>query len=284
MLLNWSHNTPHIDWFVQGQDLGADFRADDGFIPQVGYREGYFESGYTLRPKDAFFLRVRIFTVDYYDAEPSGSVLNRRVSVGSGMDGKWNSFFRVELNRDEIRVGDELLQRFRPRLYLQSSPGRLLNLFTIDAYFGDEIDFANGREGSGTTLLTNATLRPNTHLELRNDASGRWLHVDAGGGKSGRLFSAGVERVRATWAFNSRSFVRVIGQYVVTSRDTSLYTFKVARKDASFSSSALFAYKVNWQTVLYAGYGDDRAFTDVTGKLEQSGRQVFAKISYAWQR
>ena len=52
LLLRWSHNTPHVDWFLQGQDLGPDFRADEGFIPQVGYREGYFESGYTLRPKD----------------------------------------------------------------------------------------------------------------------------------------------------------------------------------------------------------------------------------------
>ena len=55
-------------------------------------------------------------------------------------------------------------------------------------------------------------------------------------------------------------------------------------KDADFSSSALFAYKLNWQTVLYAGYGDDRTFATVTDQLEPSARQVFAKISYAWQR
>ena len=37
-LLFWSHNTRHEDWFIQGMSLGRDFRADDGFIPQVGYR------------------------------------------------------------------------------------------------------------------------------------------------------------------------------------------------------------------------------------------------------
>ena len=38
------------------------------------------------------------------------------------------------------------------------------------------------------------------------------------------------------------------------------------------SGSVLFAYKVNFQSVLYLGYGDQRSFADVTGNLEQSGQ------------
>jgi hypothetical protein len=78
--------------------------------------------------------------------------------------------------------------------------------------------------------------------------------------------------------------VRLIGQYVQTRRDTSLYTFPVAAKDAGLTLSGLFAYKLNWQTVLYLGYGDDRAFAESTDQLERSGRQAFAKVSYALQR
>ena len=62
LLLKWTHNTPKVDWFLQGQDLGPDFRADEGFIPQVGYREGYFVAGYTVRPKDAFLSRMEAAT------------------------------------------------------------------------------------------------------------------------------------------------------------------------------------------------------------------------------
>jgi hypothetical protein len=158
--LNWAHNTAHYDLFIQGQDLGPDFRADNGFIPQVGYREGYFETGYTLRPKNAFFSRIRMFTIDWLDAEPSGTTLARRYSVGTGADGRWNSFTRVELNYDDILVGDQLLNRFRPRFYVQASPGSFVNLFAIDVYFGDEIDFANAREGTGTSLFTNPHAAP----------------------------------------------------------------------------------------------------------------------------
>jgi hypothetical protein len=283
-LLYWSHSTPKLDWFVQGLDIGPDFRADNGFIPQVGYREAFLEAGFTLRPTDAFLSRARFFTVDWVDLDVDDNVVSRRASAGIGADGKWNSFLRLELNSDDIRVGTQLLHRLRPRVYLESSPGRLFNFFTIDTYFGEEIDFDNAREGTGATLIGTLTVRPSDHLELRANASRRWLDVDDPATGSGRLFTAEVERLRATWSFNSRSFVRLIGQYLETTRDTALYTFTIAPKSAGFTGSALFAYKVNWQTVLYLGYGDDRAFTAATDRLEERSREVFLKISYAWQR
>jgi hypothetical protein len=206
------------------------------------------------------------------------------MTAGAGMDGKLASFLRLELNREQFLVGDALLTRFRPRVQLQASPGRVVNSVTLDTYFGDEIDFDNAREGSGLTLTGTVTVRPGPHTELAARSSNRWVNVDAGAGHEGRLFRAAVERLRATYMFNSRSFVRLIGQYVVTTRDPSLYTFAVPQKSESLNGSALFAYKLNWQTVLYAGYGDDREFTGVTGRIEPASRQVFTKLSYAWQQ
>ena len=284
LLLNYQHADARYDLFVQGQDLGREFRADDGFMPQVGYREGYVETGWTVHPKHGFFSRIRTSAIDSYDEEQDHRVLARRSALAAGMDGKLNSFLRLELNREDFRVGNELLSRFRPRVQAQASPGRLVNSVTLDTYFGDEIDFDNGREGKGLTLTGTVTLRPGPHTELAARTSGRWLNVDAGGGHEGRLFRAEVERLRATYMFNSRCFLRLIGQYVMTRRDVSLYTFSVPAQDQSFSSSALFAYKLDWQTVLFMGYGDDREFTYTTARLEPAQRQVFAKLSYAWQR
>ena len=48
-------------------------------------------------------------------------------------------------------------------------------------------------------------------------------------------------------------------------------------------ASALFAYKLNWQSVLFVGYGDDRERSDLD-RLEPSSRQFFVKVSYAFQR
>src|SRR5262249_9007266 len=121
------------------------------------------------------------------------------------------------------------------------------------------------------------------HLELKNDLSGRWLNTDVGAG-SQRFLSDDIGRIRATWMFNARSYLRLIGQYEVTTRDTALYTRPVPHKEALFTSSALFAYKLNWQTVPFAGYGDDRTFDELENRMAHSGRHVFLKVSYAWQK
>ena len=288
-LAYWSHSTEHPDWFIQVQDIGKDFRADNGFIPQVGYREGYFEAGYTIRPKERFMNRLRFFSVNYVDYDEDWNTLNQRVGVGVGMDGKLSSFTRLELNADRIRVGTELLQRVQPRVIVQTSPGKFLNSVTFDGRFGEEIDFANAREATGATLSGTFILRPGAHLELSGNTSWRWLDVDDASGLSGRLFTAQVERLRAVVSFSSRSFLRLIGQYVQTERDPALYDpafvpTPPARKDAQLSFTGLFAYKLNWQTVFYAGYGDDHLFNEPTDQLEPFANQFFAKISYALQR
>ena len=47
--------------------------------------------------------------------------------------------------------------------------------------------------------------------------------------------------------------------------------------------SGLFAYKLNWQTVFYAGYGGDDAYSNSTTEMEKNHQQAFLKVSYAWQ-
>jgi hypothetical protein len=281
-LVSWGYGSERFDWYVQGQDMGPDFRADNGFIPQVGYREAYLDAGWTTRPRERFLSRLRLFTTQYVDVEDGGGVLAQRVSAGAGMDGRWGSFLRVELNRDAFRVGDALLRRFRPYVLVQASPSRTLVDLSLESTFGQEIDFANAREGKGASIAAGASIRPGDHLELRLNGSRRWLDVDTPAG-AGRLFTAEIGRVRATYNFTSRSFVRVIGQHVRTTRDPALFGFPAASKESGFSGSALFAYKLNWQTVLYAGYGDQREYSEPANRLEPAGRQAFAKLAYAWQ-
>ena len=77
--------------------------------------------------------------------------------------------------------------------------------------------------------------------------------------------------------------VMIIGQYDATTRNPALYTFAVDKRSGTFNSSVLLAYKLNWQTVVYAGYGDGRTYDEASDKLQNAGRQVFTKVSYAWQ-
>jgi hypothetical protein len=57
----------------------------------------------------------------------------------------------------------------------------------------------------------------------------------------------------------------------------------VLPKSASVGGSALLAYKLNWQSVMFVGYGDNRELSDLD-RLEKLDRQFFVKLSYAFQR
>jgi hypothetical protein len=227
--------------------------------------------------------RLRTFLILDHTTERDGDLIFRQVSPGFGLDGKWNSFVRLRYANDRVRAGSVTLPRQQLVYTVQVSPSQKVSRIELEGFVGQEIDFDNARTGHGASLVLRTTLRPTDHLELQFNNNRRFLDVHAGPGTA-RLFTARVDRLRATYTFTSRMFVRAIAQYVQTVRDPSLYTDVVDRKEATFTGSALFAYKLNWQTVLFLGYGDDRTFLEETDRLEHEDRQLFLKISYAFQR
>jgi uncharacterized protein DUF5916 len=280
--VRWEHNSKHADWFGFYQDVGDGFRADSGFVPQVGYREGLGGGGWTVRPK-GFVSRERTFLTVDYQHDRTGAVISRNVAPGFGMDIPRDGFLQFRYQDEQARAGDEVLGRRRFGYVAQFSPTRWLSQVGVDGLIGEEIDFDNVRRGHGSTINLNARLNPTQHLELAVLENLRWLDVDTATGSGQRLFTARVSRLRATYTFTSRLFVRGIGQYVSTDRDPSLYLSETTARSAEFTSSILLSYKVNWQSVMFIGYGDARELTD-ENHLAPSDRQFFVKLSYAFQR
>jgi uncharacterized protein DUF5916 len=277
----WEHVTRTFDFFTQYNDFADEFRADNGFVPQVGFRENYVESGWTFRPVGAV-RRIRTFLIGDYQAQQDGALIFRQISPGFGMDALFNSFIRLRVGFDKVRAGANTFDRTQLIYEIEASPSRVFNRFGINGWIGDEVDFANSRPGTGWSLNGFAVVRPTDHLELRFDGSRRYLDVDIEDGRSGRLFTATVARLRTQYTFNARAFVRAIGQYVSTKREPSFYLSEVDSKEGDFSGSILLAYKLNWQSVLFLGYGDTRTLSE-DDKLEKAGRQIFLKLSYAFQ-
>jgi hypothetical protein len=280
----WSHSTPKLDGFAMYQDVADGFRADNGFMPQVGYRQTFGETGYTFRPDQGLLRRLRAFAFVDRTTERDGDLVFQQLSAGAGMDARWNSFLRVRYSRDRVRAGDKVIPRQQLVYNVSTSPTPKLARIELEGFLGQEVDFENARPGTGANVVLRTTLRPTDHLELAFNEGRRWLDVKDAAGAKARLFTARVDRLRATYTFTSRFFVRAIGQYVETRRTPSLYAAAVAERSASFTGSALVAYKLNWQTVLFLGYGDGRAFSDEARAWERSDRQLFVKLSYALQR
>jgi hypothetical protein len=277
----WTHNTRHLDWFGRYTDITPGFRADTGFVPQVGYREGFASAGWSVHPKGRIS-RERTFVNAQYQADRSGAVITENVQPGFGMDTHWNGFVQVRYTYDRTRADDTLFARHQFGYTVRFSPTRRIALLAVDSTLGQDIDFANARPAHGITLNLQATLQPTDHLALDVIQNTRSLHVDTASARE-RLFIQRVSRLKATYTFTSRLFVRGIGQYVATTSDPSLYAVPVPPRSGDFSGSLLFAYKLNWQSVVFVGYGDDRALSPA-GDLAPVDRQFFAKLSYAFQR
>jgi hypothetical protein len=226
--------------------------------------------------------KLRTFVNVDRQVDRAGELIGRDVQPGIAMNTRWNGFMQFRYIDDDIRTVKGVIGRKQFGYYAQFSPSRVLSTIAINATTGQAIDFANARPGSGTTMDMSATLNPTNHLNVVLNQNQSWVNVDANGA-SQRLFMARVSRVRGTYTFTSRMFVRGTAQYVSTNSDPSLYTVSTLPKSGTISGQVLLSYKVNWQSVMFIGYGDDRMLS-TQDRFEKVDRQFFVKLSYALQR
>ena len=118
------HATETWDLFGQYEDFSDDFRADNGFVPQVGYRMLYVESGRTWRPVDKPVSRLRLFAIADRAETQGGELLSQELVPGLGLDATWNSFVRFEFAFDEVVDQGVTYERFRFRPRLEIRPGK----------------------------------------------------------------------------------------------------------------------------------------------------------------
>jgi hypothetical protein len=287
--INWSHSTSTWDWTLQDIEAGDEFRADLGFVPQVGDRDSTAVLGRSFFVEKGTFRHIRPFLRLRNVDDVDGGLLLRQIIPGVQIQGLWNSFIDVEHHTETVRAGNHLFDTRYFVTTVQLSPPFQLTDVVLNLTLGDDVDFENQRPARGMTASLQGTWRPTDHLALQLIGSRRQLDVSpAGTGpRNERLFTADVERVKATYTFTSRAFLRLVAQRVRTLSNPGLYDPALgpipARDADEVTGSALFAYKINWQTVLFLGYSDDRALS-VEDRLAPIGRALFFKISYAFQR
>jgi len=280
--LQWSHSSTRLDSSATFRDVGDGFRAEAGFVPQVGYRESSAAAGWTFRPT-GLLSKLRTFVNVDRQVDRGGALIGRDVQPGVEMNTRWNGFVQFRYIDDDIRTVNGLIGRKQVGYYAQFSPSRLLSTISVNGTSGQAIDFANGRPGTGTTMALSATLNPTNHLNVLLNEDQSWVNVDDAPGVSRQLFIQRVSRVRGTYTFTSRMFVRGTAQYVSTNSDPRLYTFSTPPKSGTVSGQVLLSYKLNWQSVMFIGYGDDRMLS-THDRFEKVDRQFFVKLSYALQR
>ncbi|MCU1350054.1 MAG: hypothetical protein JWO56_3084, partial [Acidobacteria bacterium] len=210
-----------------------------------------------------------------------------------GTDGRYRSNTRFRYAYDHVRSDDRIFLRHQLLWSANFAVSRVLSQITTSGWVGQDVDFANNRLGRGANIAIAAVIRPTIHLQINLTTSMRWLTVRPSQALSepgteaatrGRLFTSQVERIRAQYTFTPRMFVRAIVQNQRTARNVPFYIDDVSHRSGQLATQALLAYKLNWQSVVFVGFGDLRGVTAEEGDLEKDARQVFLKVSYAFQR
>lgn len=147
----------------------------------------------------------------------------------------------------------------------------------LETQSGRAIDFANVAPADELFVSSQARFRPGRHLQLQIQQTRHRLDRE-----EGRLFRADLTEIRATWQFNLRTFVRWVGQRIAVDRDPALYLDEVEAESRDLANQLLFAYKINPQTVFFAGYSDTLR-DDSAGDLVRDRRTLFIKLGYAWR-
>jgi len=279
--LEYAYTTKAYDFAVGLEDYGDEFRADNGFVPQVGYRELSGGGGYNIYPKDSTWVQIRPNGGFAYVTSSDGDEIHQDVNFGAFVSGKRNSVVHAYLHHGEDLTGGKLIDQTYLEYIVSVDPSKRWSKIVVSGRFGEDIDFANATPARSIVASVSTIVRPTPKLQ----AELRWSHEQLDARETandGRLYTAGVQRLKMTYSFTSKSLLRVIGQYVETDFEPERYTFPVPEKAGSFLASLLYSYKLNWQTVLFVGYGDDRVL-DKRADLLKANRTLFAKISYAWQ-
>lgn len=280
--IQYRHSSRNWFWGAMYEDIGTDFRADSGFVPQVGYRVGnsYVEyQRHGERGKD-WYTRILVGGDVDRSEEQNGELLEQEVETWFAVQGPLQSFFRVVIGDRDRRFNGVTFDEQFVHMNAEIRPVGDFFIF-VGGTYADQIDFANTRPGKRNRF--NGGIRWNIGRHAKVDLDQSYENLDVRGGQ---LFAADVTQLRAVYQFNIRTFVRAILQYTDVTRDPSLYLFQdVSESSKRLFPQLLFSYKLNPQTVFFAGYsGTSRGgeFDGVDIGLTESDRTFFLKLGYAW--
>jgi hypothetical protein len=257
------------------------FRSDSGYIPRVDHRQVYLEGARRFwRSGGSWFDRITLGMRGWRAVTCDWDLREQTVAAFLNYTGPYQSAVIFNMPRDIVVYGGQRFEYWRPNFSVSVKPSGHTN-FTITGRAGGGVDYGNAKTATSVLELNpSIEYRPFKRVSLGLSHNLEQLSVD-----EGRLYRANLTQVKALYHLNVRTFVRVILQYTDITRAPELYTYTVTDHTRRLFSQYLFSYKLNPQTVLFAGYSDTSAGTAAAAQsidLQRQSRTFFVKLGWAW--
>jgi hypothetical protein len=278
--IDYEHVTEKWAGFGSYEAYDSGFRADTGFVPRVDVRtlSGAAQRRW-FRGAGAWFNTLNVGMGGGRTTDDKWTLTDQTMAAFVNYTGPYQTQARFNMPRDVVLYEGVRYDYYRPNFNFGIKPSGRSALF-VQGRFGGGVDYANNRRATSAIQLAPAVeYRPVSRVSLQLSYNLDRLSVDGG-----RLYRANLTQLKMIYHLNVRTFVRAILQYTDITRDPGLYVYPVDSRTRQFFSQYLFSYKLNPQTVLFAGYSDNS--NDAGGStgldLQRQNRTLFVKIGYAW--
>jgi len=269
------------NWFAgySHQELDPHFRADFGFIPRVDLKEDALDAYHIWQGQGGTWWTSLRAGLSWDDARTvGGQPLARSVAPVFSFNGVLQSYAYIQAGPRQEFWNGQVFDMRRVSIWSQLRPVSGLVIY-FQGQFGEQIDYANSRIADQRRIQPQIEWNATRHLLVRLRYTSEWLSSKSGA----TIYTAKLGDLRLSWQFNVRSFVRLTLQSQDTKRNVAQYIDRTAEpSSSSLAWQLLYSYKLNPQTVLFAGYSNNSLEDASTGAMEPTGSTMFFKISYAW--
>ncbi len=267
---NWSFDTWHMD-------IDPGFRADLGFMGQVGYDKSLVGGGHSWYRDGEAFNRINVYADFDITHRFDGQLLERELEGQVSVQGPMQSSITLHgMTRSRFWRGQMFDERYTD-INANSRPNGLLQL---GAYFnvGTMLDLAAEKTGRRTMIELWGNANIGRGVAMDWDITRQQMRRDGG-----TAFDTIVVNAGGSWQFTPRQRMRLTLQGSRVERDPALYAFAVNEKARDWAAQMVYSYKINPRTAVYAGGSYGAFMDDDNPDMFGNTRSVFVKLSYGWQ-
>jgi hypothetical protein len=282
-LADWSYRGAAWEQYVNVEDVGADFRADNGFFGQNGYRRIYSE---TLRKFiDAWgFNEVTPYLFAEYKTGREGERLYRQNNIGVrfGLPRATMIFVEARLNNlAAVRPDGGLRKRDQFYVGIESNPFPWFARLFSEIAYGDRLDVFNNRIGKGYFFGLQASLKPHPRAEVEYRLDNDVIDSREPVVGSKRIVHQRAQELVGIWHFTARDSVRAIFQTAFVRRSPSLWQEPVSAREHAETVSIMYGHRRGLGATFYVGATYSRQ-RDADAAFEREIAEVFAKASWTF--
>ncbi|HEV7138524.1 MAG TPA: DUF5916 domain-containing protein [Steroidobacteraceae bacterium] len=278
LTLDYARTRQNYNFELNLSHVADGFRADLGYVPQVGYDQGTFLGEYDFYAPDEDWWQILGFGTisNWTRATDGGPNLDRKVKLYAVLRANYQAKVYLYATRDDQYYQGRDFKLDQYELDAIAQPTSWLN-GEVDIVAGDGADYVGIRKGRLLSVNSTLYFQPGRHLKI--DLVDDYERLDIGGTP---LFTANVYDLRISWYFTPRLFATAIGQGQDVRNDTTRYPDGTPPRTGTLATQWLLGYQVNPWTVFYAGSSEGYQET-ADSQLQPQQRTFFLKGSYYFQ-